>query len=101
VLAIFVTIPPLISVARLLPRFWRWFVNLTWVRYVTGRPQQRPFAQLRDERVDLLADDTLPLPGGEPAPAYHDYPTPASRKGSFESRRGMSFDSMQKAAEPL
>lgn len=36
----FVTVPPLISVAKMTPRFGRWLVDLAWVRFVTGKPQK-------------------------------------------------------------
>jgi len=36
-LAIFVTIPPFIQLCILLPRLPRWFMDLTWVRFVTCR----------------------------------------------------------------
>jgi hypothetical protein len=34
----FLAIPPLIGVIRLIPRIGSWFINLTWVRWFTGRP---------------------------------------------------------------
>jgi len=37
VLTVFVTVPPMIEVARLVPALWRWFINVHWVRYITGR----------------------------------------------------------------
>ncbi|KAJ6584093.1 hypothetical protein DFH09DRAFT_1308794 [Mycena vulgaris] len=36
-LALFVTIPPLIQLCLLLPQLWLWFVDLTWVRLLTCR----------------------------------------------------------------
>ncbi|KAF8523249.1 hypothetical protein JB92DRAFT_1624088 [Gautieria morchelliformis] len=41
VLEMFVALPPMIQVARLIPRFYRWFIDLSWVRFVTCRPQRR------------------------------------------------------------
>jgi hypothetical protein len=38
VLALFVTIPPMVGVAKLVPRFGRWFINLAWVCWITRRP---------------------------------------------------------------
>ncbi|CAL1708937.1 unnamed protein product [Somion occarium] len=37
VLAMFVALPPLLSTLRLAPRLAKWFINLTWVRTITGR----------------------------------------------------------------
>jgi hypothetical protein len=37
ILAIFVAIPPMISVAKLFPRFGRYIWNLHWICLVTGR----------------------------------------------------------------
>jgi len=30
-------VPPIIEVAHSLPEFWRWIINLSWVRYITRR----------------------------------------------------------------
>lgn len=38
VLTVFMTIPPLIELAHLAPGFWRWLINIAWVRYITRRP---------------------------------------------------------------
>ncbi|KAK6992084.1 hypothetical protein R3P38DRAFT_3088997 [Favolaschia claudopus] len=57
-LAIFVTIPPFISLCRLLPRVPRWFVDLTWVRYLTCRRRK----SRRNDNESL--DDGIPLKGG-------------------------------------
>ncbi|KAF8574313.1 hypothetical protein K439DRAFT_1642290 [Ramaria rubella] len=48
VLAMFVAVPPLLSVAKLGPRLLNWFVDLAWVRFISGRPQRQ---------------DTAPQPG--------------------------------------
>jgi hypothetical protein len=60
VLAMFMIVPPLIEVVRLLPRLWRWFIDLAWVRFITRRPQ-RPI-QSRLSSMDLTPlkynDDT-------------------------------------------
>lgn len=37
ILAAFSTVPPIVEVARLTPHLWHWLINLTWVRYITGR----------------------------------------------------------------
>lgn len=31
-------VPPLIEVSHSTPQFWRWSINLPWVRYITRRP---------------------------------------------------------------
>lgn len=36
----FITVPPLLAVAKLLPRAGRWFADLAWVRLLTFRPQR-------------------------------------------------------------
>jgi len=37
----FVTVPPMLAVAKLLPGAWSWFADLSWTRLLTGRPQRR------------------------------------------------------------
>jgi len=39
ILAVFVTVPPMIAVAKLVPRLYKWFIDLTWVRILTCRQQ--------------------------------------------------------------
>lgn len=59
----FVTVPPMLSVARILPGSWYWFADLSWARLVTGRPQRhgpRPSrhstqTDMRDVKTDQLA----------------------------------------------
>lgn len=41
ILAMFVTLPPMIQSAMLTPRCYRWFNDLAWVRFVTFRPQKQ------------------------------------------------------------
>lgn len=71
------TVPPLIELAHLTPRFWRWLINLTWVRYVTRRPAPgvpgpeeigSPDTEFLDEKKGIIDDqssfmDELPLLG--------------------------------------
>lgn len=35
------TVPPMIEVAHSTPRFWRWFIDLRWIRFITGRRAPR------------------------------------------------------------
>ncbi|KAF9781383.1 hypothetical protein BJ322DRAFT_1112078 [Thelephora terrestris] len=37
VLAVFMAVPPLIEVTHSAPQLWRWFINLPWIRFITGR----------------------------------------------------------------
>lgn len=37
VLATFMAVPPLIEVSHSAPDLWRWFINLAWIRFITGR----------------------------------------------------------------
>ena len=30
-------VPPIIEVSHSVPDLWRWFINLAWVRFITGR----------------------------------------------------------------
>jgi hypothetical protein len=94
VLAFFVTVPPLISCAKLVPRFGRWFVDLAWVRLVTRRPQ-RPFERLSDPDDDPRESGAIPLAASADGDVVSKY-VAVSRRGSFESRRS-SFDSMRKS----
>ena len=32
------TVPPIIELSHSIPDLWRWFINLTWVRFITRRP---------------------------------------------------------------
>ena len=40
-LAVFVAVPPLFQTIKLLPQLARWFINLAWVRRITGRPRSK------------------------------------------------------------
>lgn len=65
----------MIETARLIPALWRWFINLHWVRYITGRrapkvpsPEElgSPATEFTNEKkgtVDSESDfmDELPL----------------------------------------
>ncbi|KAJ7619503.1 hypothetical protein FB45DRAFT_799946 [Roridomyces roridus] len=50
-LAIFVTIPPFISLCMLIPDLGRWFADLTWVRLITGR-NLKPYLSKRRKGSD-------------------------------------------------
>lgn len=52
VMAAFIALPPLIQIIWLLPRFGRWFANLTWVRVVCCC-QCRRRKRARDDPVSL------------------------------------------------
>ncbi|KAF7326894.1 hypothetical protein MVEN_02583300 [Mycena venus] len=52
-LAIFVTVPPFIQLCVILPRIPTWFVDLAWVRLVTGRRDQ-PFVGARPKDESAL-----------------------------------------------
>ncbi|KAJ7239965.1 hypothetical protein B0H12DRAFT_1237447 [Mycena haematopus] len=52
-LAIFVTVPPFIQLCVILPRIPAWFVDLAWVRLLTGRRDQ-PFVKLRPKDESAL-----------------------------------------------
>ncbi|KAJ7625270.1 hypothetical protein DFH06DRAFT_1229014 [Mycena polygramma] len=58
-LALLVTIPPLIQVSLLLPRLLQWFIDLTWIRLLTCRRNSRPVRR-RDRRTES-SESTLPL----------------------------------------
>ncbi|KAJ7041245.1 hypothetical protein C8F04DRAFT_1080754 [Mycena alexandri] len=68
-LAIFVTVPPFIQLVLLLPRLRPWFLDLYWVRFVTGRRDQpyyntRPVdsSALPMQRATVLYDSSnIPL----------------------------------------
>ncbi|KAJ7909848.1 hypothetical protein B0H13DRAFT_2013617 [Mycena leptocephala] len=42
VLAIFVILPPLVDVVKMIPRAFRWFMNLTVIRLITRRERREP-----------------------------------------------------------
>ncbi|KAJ7069547.1 hypothetical protein C8F01DRAFT_1113131 [Mycena amicta] len=72
-LALLVTIPPLIQLALLAPRFFWWFADLTWIRFITCRRNKPLHYPPRIRRVgtdatledldfhDSEMQDTLPL----------------------------------------
>ncbi|KAJ7160917.1 hypothetical protein C8R46DRAFT_1223268 [Mycena filopes] len=74
-LAIFVTIPPFVSLCQLLPRIPIWFVDLAWVRlltcrrnkpYVGTRPDDSsrlPIQQQASDHASLLGEKPDGLPG--------------------------------------
>ncbi|CAK5271134.1 unnamed protein product [Mycena citricolor] len=78
-LAIFVTVPPFISLAMIAPRMGPWFIDLAWVRLLTcrrnrplrnpGREESTPVALSSLSSQVSLADSThkstMPL-GGDP-----------------------------------
>ncbi|KAF7329023.1 hypothetical protein MVEN_02532400 [Mycena venus] len=51
-LAIFVTVPPFIQLCILLPRVPKWFMDLTWVRFVTCRRNKPRFSDRSREESD-------------------------------------------------
>ncbi|KAJ7619502.1 hypothetical protein FB45DRAFT_930943 [Roridomyces roridus] len=53
-LAIFVTVPPFISLCYLLPGLGRWFADLMWVRLLTGR-RNKPYLQKRTRQESMLS----------------------------------------------
>ncbi|KAF9781525.1 hypothetical protein BJ322DRAFT_1076724 [Thelephora terrestris] len=71
-LAVFMTVPPMIEVGRLAPRLWRWFINIHWVRYITGRRAPR-------------------VPGpeemGSPAPDFVD-----EKEGTADDESGLVYE---------
>ena len=56
----FVTLPPMIQVLMLTPRFGHWFIGLTWVRFITFR---RGKQQRRGSSVDGLVLSNIRLEG--------------------------------------
>ncbi|KAJ6530378.1 hypothetical protein DFH09DRAFT_1044874 [Mycena vulgaris] len=71
-LALFFTVPPLIQLCLLLPRLPRWFIDLTWVRFLTCR-RNKPFLGHRQQRGN--SESTLPLQAGD----SHIYKQPSQR----------------------
>jgi len=41
VLALFVAIPPVLEIVKLIPDLWYWFLDLTWIRRISRRPKSR------------------------------------------------------------
>lgn len=99
-LAIFVTIPPFISLCMLLPRIPRWFMDLTWVRFLMRRsdkPHRRnpprddsalPM-QTDPDRANLLGQKVEGLPGE----GMEMDPLPTAYKGSEASSRSLWYES--------
>ena len=56
----FVTLPPMVQVLMLTPRCGRWFIDLTWVRFITFR---RGKQQRRGSSVDGLVLSGIRLEG--------------------------------------
>ncbi|KAI0071526.1 hypothetical protein K474DRAFT_608040 [Panus rudis PR-1116 ss-1] len=54
VLAMFVALPPLISVVRLAPRFWNYLKNLSWIKRIRGRGRR---ANFKKTTADSLGDN--------------------------------------------
>ncbi|KAJ6554042.1 hypothetical protein DFH09DRAFT_581175 [Mycena vulgaris] len=98
-LAIFVTVPPFIQLCLLLPRVPKWFMDLTWVRYLTCR-RDKPFMGVhpRDDsmlpiqpdptRTTLLSPKLEGLPGGE----LEMNQLPVPYMGSASSSRSASYN---------
>ncbi|KAJ7143502.1 hypothetical protein C8R43DRAFT_1014424 [Mycena crocata] len=59
-LAIFVTVPPVIQLCLLLPQLPLWFIDLTWVRFLTCR-RNKPLVRRRQQRN--ASELTLPSDG--------------------------------------
>jgi hypothetical protein len=53
ILAMFITVPPLISVAKMVPRFKNWLIDLAWVRFVTRRPQKQTIPAVEETHIPL------------------------------------------------
>ncbi|KAK7683467.1 hypothetical protein QCA50_013301 [Cerrena zonata] len=61
VLAVFVAVPPVFETIKLLPQLADWFLYLTWVRRITGRPSRRKSTQKTDLPINAATashDDT-------------------------------------------
>ncbi|KAJ7704725.1 hypothetical protein B0H14DRAFT_3028361 [Mycena olivaceomarginata] len=78
ILALIVAVPPLIQLCLLLPRLFAWFVDLTWVRYLTCRRNEP-----RVGRRQGSTASTLPFVVVTPSPKSTPYPIKWS--GSEES----------------
>jgi hypothetical protein len=88
-------VPTLIEVAHLVPGFWRWLINLAWVRYITGRPVPEvpgpeeigtPETEFIDEKKGSIDDessfmDQLPLLGKTQKP---DHLVETTEHGQFQ-----------------
>jgi hypothetical protein len=60
ILALFVALPPFVSVLELVPRCGRWFWDLSWVRLISFRPQHSRRGSLdRNDIFDLTGEPTL------------------------------------------
>ncbi|KAJ6585314.1 hypothetical protein B0H19DRAFT_1227781 [Mycena capillaripes] len=59
-LALLVTIPPLIQLCLLSPRLVGWFIDLTWVRLLTCR-RNKPLVAVRRRQQRTASEFTLPL----------------------------------------
>ncbi|KAJ7160032.1 hypothetical protein C8R46DRAFT_1353829 [Mycena filopes] len=80
ILALLVTIPPLIQLCKLLPRLLRWFLDLTWVRLVSCR-RDKPYLVAR--RPPSAASE-MAVPLG------------SSRKSSYDSLEDKeAYDSLE------
>jgi hypothetical protein len=53
ILAMFITVPPLISVVKMTPRFKNWLIDLAWVRFVTHRPQKQTIPAVEETHIPL------------------------------------------------
>ncbi|KAJ7160038.1 hypothetical protein C8R46DRAFT_361712 [Mycena filopes] len=58
ILALLVTIPPLLQLFSLSPRLLRWFIDLTWVRLISCR-RNKPYLARRQQST--ASEITLPL----------------------------------------
>jgi len=72
VLAVFVILPPLLQVVQMSPTAVPWFMNLTFVRFVTGRPQAVPVVRGLSLEDGIEEKDGNPF--RDPVPAVYHVP---------------------------
>ncbi|KAF8507424.1 hypothetical protein JB92DRAFT_2735294 [Gautieria morchelliformis] len=64
ILAVFVTLPPMIAVAQSTPRVWKWFIQLTWVQLLTRTHRQHTYAGEVYQRADATSTDIIQIGNG-------------------------------------
>lgn len=77
-------VPPLIEVAHSTPAFWRWFINLPWIRFITGR-----------RAPNVPGPEELGTPGSE----YIDWQN-GEKKGTADSRTSFVAEQPQLGIVP-
>ncbi|KIJ50524.1 hypothetical protein M422DRAFT_44326 [Sphaerobolus stellatus SS14] len=82
ILACFAVLPPLLQVAKMLPRLRLWFINLHWARLLTRRSPPRPLASIGRPVLQNL----------HIIPNYHVRPVD-SEEGSCKVNGGLQVDS--------